>query len=119
MGEKEARQVLARNIADRMQRTDALDTQKKLSMKSGVAQPHISRILRGTTGATIDRIALIARALGCEPWELLVDTELTRQAALRKMIMGSPVPDSVVEAALGPLPHSKPLKVAAARRRKQ
>jgi transcriptional regulator with XRE-family HTH domain len=103
MGEKEARQVLARNVRDRMGRDANLDTQPKLSAKSKVAQPHISRILRGTSGATIDAIAKLAGAFGCQPWELLVDTELTREAALRRMILGAPAADERVAAAL-PMP---------------
>jgi transcriptional regulator with XRE-family HTH domain len=91
MGEIEARQILARNIASRMDRDHNLDTQPKLSAKSHVAQPHISRILRGTSGATIDAIAKIARAFNCQPWELLVDSEQTRRAALERMLVrGSP-----------------------------
>lgn len=107
MAEASARQTLARNIRDRMGRMPDLDTQDKLSAKSGVAQPHISRILRCTSGASIDRIAKLARALGCQPWELLVDTELTRQAALERMIMGNPASDAKVAAALGTPPRRK------------
>lgn len=115
MGEKEVRQTLARNVADRMYRSPDLDTQKKLSLRSGVAQPHISRILRGASGATIDRVARLARAFRCQPWELLVDTELTRQAALKAMIVGPAAPDERVAAALGPAP--APRKASAKRRR--
>jgi transcriptional regulator with XRE-family HTH domain len=110
MVEKQARQTLARNVADRMHRDPNLDTQKKLAARAKVAQPHISRILRGTSAATIDVIAGIARAFGCQPWELLVDTELTRQAALQRMIVGSPAPDSRVAAALGTPPKPRPAR---------
>jgi hypothetical protein len=104
MVERQVRQTLARNVADRMHRDPALDTQKKLSGKSGVAQPHISRILRCTTGATIDAVGGLARAFGCQPWELLVDTELTRQAALKRMIIGTAAPDERVAEMLGVAP---------------
>lgn len=104
MVEKELRQTLARNVADRMHRDANLDTQQKLSGRSKIAQPHISRILRGTSAPTIDALARLARAFGCQPWELLVDTELTRQAALRQMILGTPAADSRVAAAIGPPP---------------
>src|SRR5688572_1278536 len=104
MGERQIRQTLARNLADAMYRNPDLDTQAKLSKKSKVAQPHISRILRCTSGATIDALANLARALGMQPWELLVDTQLTRRAALEKMILGETVPDDRVAQALGPLP---------------
>ena len=107
MVEKQARQTLARNVADRMHRDPNLDTQEKLAARAKVAQPHISRILRGRSAATIDVLAGLARAFGCQPWELLVDTELTRQAALQRMIVGSPAPDSRVAAALGPPPKRK------------
>jgi transcriptional regulator with XRE-family HTH domain len=93
MTKKEMRQVLARNVADRMHRDPNLDTQKKLGAKAKIAQPHISRILRGTSAATIDAVAALAAAFSCQPWELLADTELTRRAAIEKMI-GSPVPEA-------------------------
>jgi hypothetical protein len=102
------RQTLARNVADRMHRNPAFDTQAKLSARSGVAQPHISRILRGTSAATVDRVARLASAFACQPWELLVDTELTRQAALQRMILGETAPDARVSAALPPPPTEQP-----------
>lgn len=118
MGEDEIRQLLARNIRDRMQRTPALDTQKKLSIKSGVAQPHISRILRRTSAATIDALGAIAGALGCQPWELLVDSHLTRRAALERMILGDAVPDEQVAKVLPipPKPAGGQVKVAVHRK---
>src|SRR5688572_19364903 len=113
VGELQLRQILARNVADRMHRDHNLDTQAKLSAKSRVAQPHISRLLRCTTGITIDALAQLARAFGCQPWELLVDSHLTRRAALERMILGDPAPDSRVEAAF-----STPSKTVALKRRR-
>jgi len=95
------RQILARNIADAMHRMPGLDTQLGLAAKAKIGQSHLSRILRGESAATIDRVAKIAKALGMQPWELLVDTELTRRAALERMIVGATAPNERVAKALG------------------
>jgi transcriptional regulator with XRE-family HTH domain len=111
------REILARNLKNQMEVRGL--TQKELEAKSGVAQSHISRILRRDAGATIDRVAEIAGALGCQPWELLANTEATRRAALERMITGPAVSDERVEDAL-PLPPggARIPKTSAARRRK-
>lgn len=45
-------------------------TQQQLSEKSGIDQGHISRIERGEKGLAIEKLAAIARALGCSVAEL-------------------------------------------------
>jgi DNA-binding Xre family transcriptional regulator len=112
VGKNQIRQLLARNVFDRMQRDPNLDTQKKLSSKSGIAQPHISRILRATSAVTIDGLSQLANAFNCQPWELLVDTELTRKAALERMILGPPASNSRVAATFGS-PRKRPRRTPA------
>ena len=66
------------------------DTQAGVAKRAGVAQSHVSRLLRCEAAATTDLIAALSRALDVQPWELLADAEATRQAALEKMILGLP-----------------------------
>lgn len=80
------RQVLAANLRAAMQKNPAISTQPKLEAKSGVGQSTISRILKEQGAATLDVIADLAKAVGCQPWELLVDDDETREAALARMI---------------------------------
>jgi transcriptional regulator with XRE-family HTH domain len=65
-------------------------SQADVAKKAGYAQSHISRIEKQVmvTGPTIDVLNEIAHALGIEAWELLVDQEATRRAALHRMIVG-------------------------------
>lgn len=71
-----------------MEATPGADTQLTLAKRAGVGQSHISRILRQESAATIDVIASLAEALNIQPWELLADSDATRQAALEKMLGG-------------------------------
>jgi plasmid maintenance system antidote protein VapI len=84
------RQILARNLQAAMETSPGVDTQMTLAKRAGIGQSHISRILRGESAATIDVIAALAEALNIQPWELLANDEATRQAALEKMLGGSP-----------------------------
>jgi len=65
-----------------------LDTQPKLANKSGLSQQHISRLLRCEASATTDALVQIARALKCEPWELLTDDQAIREAVYKRVIGG-------------------------------
>ncbi len=84
--ESAARKLLAKNIKAKMDRNPDLSAQTALAGKSGVAQSYISRILRSKSGATIDQIWRIAKAFGCQPFELLVDSEETRREAIERML---------------------------------
>jgi transcriptional regulator with XRE-family HTH domain len=85
MENMQLRQVLAANLRRAMERP-GMDTQMAVAKKAGIGQSHLSRLLRCEASATTDLIAALARALGIQPWELLADTEATREAALRKML---------------------------------
>lgn len=85
---KEAlRQALAKNVAERM-RAAGIATQPELAKKANIAQSHASRILGGKQSIGLDVIAAVAGALKCEPWELLVDSDATRRAAIERMLGG-------------------------------
>lgn len=70
-----------------MKADPALGTQVALGAKAGLSKSTIGYVLAGTNDATIATIAALARALDCEPWELLVQDEATRERAYRT-IMG-------------------------------
>lgn len=82
------RQILARNLREAMNNSQTLDTQLALAGRAGISQSHLSEILRGITSVTVDLVNDLAYALGMEPWELLADSEETRQAALAKLMWG-------------------------------
>lgn len=96
------RQILAANLKKRMEERGM--TQKNLEARSGVSQSHISRIKRTESGATIDRLAAICGALGCQPWELLIDDEALRREAIERMLgprPSAPTPHTLHEPAAG------------------
>lgn len=64
------RQILADNVQAELKRRGY--TQPQLAKKAGMAQSHVSRIVNGRAGATIDRVALLAHAFGVDPHELLI-----------------------------------------------
>lgn len=79
MGKRTASQVLAANLAEAMRRKKL--SQVALAAASGVPQTTISLYLRpaarqATHGKampspTVERLAMLAAALGVEPWQLL------------------------------------------------
>lgn len=109
------RQIVVDNIVRRMESTPRLSTQTALAAEAKVSQPYLSELLRGESAPTTDLLAKLADAFGCQPWELLADSEATRKAALEKMILGPRVSN---ERAAEKLP-AAPMKEAAARRRKK
>lgn len=115
MENMELRQILARNLRQAMEDSIGLDTQLALARRAGIAQSHLSEVLRAEASPTTDMLNVLARALGLEPWELLANDEATRQAALQKMILGPRASDARVAENLPPAPK----KEAAARRRKK
>lgn len=86
---KEAlRQILAENVARRMEESSDLDTQPKLAKKAGIGQSHVSRVLNGVQSIGLDVVAALSGAFHCQPWELLANDELTRRQAMERMLMG-------------------------------
>lgn len=86
MKKREIGQVFADNL--RAEMTKAGMKQPQLAKRSGYSQSVISQVLKGQVSPSIDKLAKLAHALGIQPWELLVDLEATREAALRKMLGG-------------------------------
>lgn len=64
--------TLALNVKALMARTGGPSTQGELHRRSGVAQATIGRILKGDQTARVETVAMIAKAYGLEPWQLLV-----------------------------------------------
>jgi transcriptional regulator with XRE-family HTH domain len=83
----ELRLALASNVRARMEADQALNSHPKLAAKAGIGKSTIGYVLSGSNDATISTVAALARAFGCQPWELLVHDEAAREAAYRR-IMG-------------------------------
>ena len=66
------RDILARNLKALMSWEHGPSSQSELKRRSGVSQATIGRIDRKESDATIDTLALIARAYGLAAWQLLV-----------------------------------------------
>ncbi len=99
--DKTVRQTLAANIQTRIDGHKTITSQNDLAKRSGVAQSYLSRVMRKESAITVDRLAKIAKAFGCETWELLVDSEKIRRMAIERVLSGPAVPDDRVEQALG------------------
>lgn len=65
-------------------------TQTALAQRSGIAQTHISRLLRCSSAATLETVAILSHALGMQPWELIVNDEATRAAVLERILGADP-----------------------------
>jgi len=46
-------------------------TQQELAARLGISQAQIARLESGASDMTIEQMSLFAKALNCEPWELL------------------------------------------------
>jgi transcriptional regulator with XRE-family HTH domain len=69
----DVRKTIAENLKAWMRADPNLDTQPKVAAASKVGQTTVSRILLGTTPATVDVLAAIAKAFRRNPGELFVD----------------------------------------------
>lgn len=93
------RAVVAETVKSAMAGRPEIGTQEKPAKKSGVAQSHISRLLRGQN-VTLDVLEKVAHALRMAPYELLVNTDEARLALLGR-IFGKDAPtDAQTERAL-------------------
>lgn len=68
---KPIRERVAEALRAWMKARPDLDTQVKVSEKTGIGQSSISRILRARTGTNIDNLDAIAQAFGRDPVEML------------------------------------------------
>lgn len=85
---KSLSEILADNVARAMEADPDIETQTKLAGRSGGAfgQQHVGRILKGELSVGLDVLEGLAKAIRCEPWELLVDGEAAQQAAWERII---------------------------------
>lgn len=84
--DSELRQALATNVRRRMNADEALNSQPKLAGKAGISKSTVGYVLGAENDATIGTVAALARAFGCEPWELLVADDQTRETAWRRIM---------------------------------
>jgi transcriptional regulator with XRE-family HTH domain len=87
MNKPDIRQIVGRNLAAARERAGL--TQAELAKRSGVSQSHISEVERAITAISADLINDITWALRMQPWELLADSEVAKQAALATMLWGT------------------------------
>lgn len=81
------RDVIAENL-DRLMVKRGMK-QPQLEQKSGVPQATISRITKGSgdqSTIAVERVEAVARGLGCEAWELLIDEERVRQLLIERFL---------------------------------
>lgn len=84
MPKNEIRQVVAQNLRDAMERAGM--NQTDLAKKAGISGSHLSEILRQLASVTVDLVADLAKALGVEPWELLVNGEQAKKVAWARVV---------------------------------
>jgi hypothetical protein len=80
------RRALARNVRERMEKDPTLNSGPKLGLRAGLGKSTIQHVLNQDAAATIDTVAALARAFGCQPFELLVDSDAARAEALKRML---------------------------------
>lgn len=78
-------QILAENVARYMEQKPDVDSGPKLR-RYGITDGTLNRIRKQSHFVGIDKLERLARAFGCEPWELLVDGEQTREAIVRRFL---------------------------------
>ncbi|EJD6539131.1 helix-turn-helix transcriptional regulator [Providencia rettgeri] len=66
--------ILGDNITTYMM-IDGFKSQAQLSVKSGLGQATVNRIIKNESSATVDSVAAIADALGRKPYELLMSKD--------------------------------------------
>jgi transcriptional regulator with XRE-family HTH domain len=66
------RGIVGDNLKRLMKARASLDSNPKLSERSGIGIATISRIINGESAATLDTLGMLAKAFGLTPWQLLV-----------------------------------------------
>jgi DNA-binding Xre family transcriptional regulator len=80
------RAILAKNVRKRMEQDPSIRRQEMLEEKSGLGQSTVSRVLNCGGAATLDTLQALARAVGCQPWELLVDDDQVREDIVNRFL---------------------------------
>ena len=73
-------QTLANNLETQRLKIDI--TRAELANRAGVAQPKMSKYLKGTQKPNLDTIERLAEGLGCQPFQLLIDDPVAAIGAL-------------------------------------
>ena len=81
---------MAQRLRALMDATPALDTQMKISARSGIAQSTVGRILRGDVAVTLDNVEALAKAFNVSACELLRINNGTRELERLTAAMPSP-----------------------------
>lgn len=69
-----------------MAANESINSQPKLAAKAGIGKSTVFYVLQGENDATIGTVAALARAFGCQPWELLVDPDNPLEDIVRRLL---------------------------------
>jgi len=86
VSEQDLIELLRRNVAARKAKLGL--TQEQIESRGELGQATVSGVLNGRAASTLKTLAGLAKALDCQPWELLVDDEATRAAYIKKALGG-------------------------------
>jgi transcriptional regulator with XRE-family HTH domain len=81
-------QILTKNLEDLMAARGM--NQQRLADRAGLAVSSLSEIRRGIVSPGIDTLDDIARALGVDAWELIIDSAETRRRAIERALRHDP-----------------------------
>lgn len=86
----ELKQVFRANLKRAMAEDPSIGTALELEAKSGVSDSAIGRWLADPpqSSPTLDYLAMIAQAIGCKPWELLVDDNTSAEDIVKRLRLG-------------------------------
>lgn len=82
------RGVLVDNIRARLAGA-GFDSPTALARKAKVDPSYVAKLMKTQFSCSVDVLEKLAEALDCQPWELLVDSEASREAAYKKILRSS------------------------------
>lgn len=95
------RRVLADNLKLLMKRDLALNTQKKVAKKAGIAQTSVSLLLRPNNTAAkspkLDQVEKVADAFGLAAWQILLDPKTVGEGMADLLMRPAPTDRAVRE----------------------
>lgn len=110
-------QVFADNLRAAIEKSSSIRNPSHLAEKAGVSHGYLSEVLRCISSPTLRVVNDLAHVLGIQPWELLADSEATRQTAMARMLWSGGVSNERMEKEYGfpPKPAPEPAKKKSAR----
>jgi len=78
LAQLEPKQILARNL--RRLRTSTGVSQEELAARAGLHRTYISSVERGHRNISLENIFAVARALGCDPCQLIDEEAAKRRS---------------------------------------